>query len=75
MPRCHRTSGLDAYPIRPDGGNAIDNARILCRECYNASIDGGPPVFHAPPFSQATKDGALRRAGNRCECERMGGCH
>ena len=75
MSRCHRTTSLDVYHRNPEGGNGIDNAEVRCFQCHQATQQNIYAPVSSPPFSQATKDGALRRAGNRCECMRMGGCH
>ena len=37
MARCKRTTYLDVYHKRRDGGNGIENAVVLCEKCYNAN--------------------------------------
>ena len=75
MSRCKRTFGLDVHHKRPNKGNHLSNAVVLCRACYERTpfhaVAGTPPE----PFSEATKEEALRRAGHRCQCKSSRGCH
>jgi 5-methylcytosine-specific restriction endonuclease McrA len=74
--RCTRTQDLEVHHKRRDGGGeSIDNAEILCPKCHQATGSYGTPGTSPPRFSQDVKDRAMRRAGNRCECTRTGGCH
>ena len=75
MSRCTRTTNLEVHHKRRDGGNGIDNAEVLCGQCHQATSTYGVPGETPPPFSLLTKYEALKRAGNRCECTRIGGCH
>lgn len=75
MARCTRTRELDVHHIRRDGGNGLDNAKVLCQPCHQATSTYGAPGKSPPPFSQDTKDRALRQAGNTCECTSPSGCH
>jgi len=75
MARCHRTWGLEVHHKRRDGGNGIANAEVLCKDCHAATSTYGSPGKSPEPFSQETKDKALKNAGNRCECTKTGGCH
>jgi 5-methylcytosine-specific restriction endonuclease McrA len=75
MARCTRTRDLDVHHKRREGGNTLDNAEVLCQPCHKATQTFGEPGRSPPPFDEATKQAALRRAGNRCECTRTGGCH
>lgn len=75
MARCTRTWGLEVHHIRRDGGNSIENAEVLCQSCHKATSTYGVVGSSPPPFDQSTKDRALRAAGNRCQCTRVGGCH
>jgi 5-methylcytosine-specific restriction endonuclease McrA len=76
MARCTRTYGLEVHHRRRDGGNGLDNAEVLCQKCHKATTTYGDPSGNSPPpFSQDTKDKALKIAGNRCQCTRTGGCH
>lgn len=75
MSRCTRTYGLEVHHIRRDGGNDLSNAKVLCVKCHAATTTFGTPGRSPEPFSQETKDRALRRAGNRCECTSSSGCH
>ncbi len=75
MARCTKTRGLEIHHKRRDGGNSLDNAEVLCSACHAATATYGTPGTSPPPFSQDTKDKALKRAGNQCECTRTGGCH
>jgi 5-methylcytosine-specific restriction endonuclease McrA len=75
MGRCTRTTNLEIHHIRRDGGNGLDNAKVLCQKCHAATHSYGTPGKTSPDFSQDTKDKALRRAGNQCECTSISGCH
>lgn len=75
MSRCFVKSGLEVHHKRRDGGNDLNNAEVLCQRCHKATSTYGTPGKSPEPFSQTTKYEALKRAGNRCECERTGGCH
>ena len=75
MVRCTKTSGLEIHHMRRDGGNDLGNAEVLCGPCHKATSTYGSSGESPPPFDQQTKDRALRRAGNQCECTRTGGCH
>ncbi|MBU2758822.1 HNH endonuclease [Acidithiobacillus sulfurivorans] len=75
MTRCTRTRELEVHHVRRDGGNDIGNAEVLCQACHKATSTYGSPGKSPPPFDQATKERALRRARNQCECTRTGGCH
>lgn len=74
MARCPSTRNLEIHHLRRDGGNDIANAQVLCQPCHSKTASYGAPGKSPPEFDQATKDRALRRAGNQCECAR-GGCH
>ena len=73
--RCTRKSNLEIHHKRRDGGNNFDNAEVLCKTCHVATTTYGSPGQTPPPFSESVKDRALRRAGNRCECTKVAGCH
>lgn len=75
MPRCVRRTGLEVHHKQRDGGNAIDNAEVLCTPCHEATATYGVPGASPPPFSEETKAQALSLAGYQCECLRTGGCH
>jgi fructose-1-phosphate kinase PfkB-like protein len=75
MARCTRTWGLEVHHKRRDGGNGIGNAEVLCQSCHKATATYGVGGKSPDPFSQSTKDQALKNADNRCECTRVGGCH
>lgn len=75
MARCTRTRGLEVHHKRRDGGNGLDNAEVLCPQCHAATSTYGTPGKTPPPFSDDTKQKALRKAGNQCECTKTGGCH
>lgn len=71
MSRCKRTWGLEVHHIRIDGGNGLDNAMVLCEKCHANTSSYGDTHHKSPPaFSQETKNQALKRAGNRCECQK-----
>ena len=75
MAKCTVTRGLEVHHKRRDGGNGIDNAEVLCQACHKATATYGVSGPSPLPFSQATKDAALTRANNQCQCTRTGGCH
>ncbi len=69
MSRCTRTWDLEVHHIRIDGGDGLDNARVLCKKCHQNTSTYCDPNHKSPPaFNQETKDKALKRAGHRCEC-------
>ncbi|MDR2658785.1 MAG: hypothetical protein LBC27_02185 [Spirochaetaceae bacterium] len=74
MSRCTATKNLEVHHKRRDGGNGIDNAQILCHQCHENTATYGTDGKSSSPFSEATKEAALKRAGNRCECEKDN-CH
>lgn len=68
MTRCIKTTNLEVYYIRTEGGNDVDNAVVLCQRCHfntngNATHPKVPTSF--PPN---VVEKAIRRAKNRCEC-------
>ncbi len=73
--RCTRTAELGVYHLRRDGGNDLENAQVLCRRCYAATRGYELPGRKPPVFDQTTREAALGRAGDRCECTRLGACH
>ena len=75
MARCTRTRNLEVHHKRRDGGNDLSNAEVLCEPCHEATSTYGVPGSAPPEFIEETKQAALRRAGNQCECTRTGGCH
>lgn len=70
MARCSRKYGLEVHHIRRDGGNGLDNAEVLCSRCHANTSTYGTPGKSPEPFSEDTKQKALKRAGNQCECTR-----
>jgi 5-methylcytosine-specific restriction endonuclease McrA len=74
MSRCINTENLEVHHKRRDGGNDIENAQILCQSCHENTSTYGMEGKSPPEFSTKTKEGALIRAENRCECEKEG-CH
>lgn len=75
MSRCKRTYGLDVHHKRANKGSHLSNAVVLCRACYEGTPFHAMPGIVPEPFSQATKELALRRAGQRCQCKSTRGCH
>ena len=75
MSRCTSTMDLDVHHKQRDGGNGMDNAQVLCQRCHESTTTYGTPGETPPPFSEATKERAIRRAGNQCECTSDRGCH
>jgi hypothetical protein len=74
MSRCTVTTKLDVHHKRRDGGNGIENAQVLCQSCHVNTSSYGVPGNSPPEFSRQTKEAALKRAGNQCECEKAE-CH
>lgn len=75
MARCKETKKLQVHHKRRDGGTEVGNAEVLCSPCHAATSTYGTPGKSPPAFSETTKEAALRRAGDQCECTRTGGCH
>jgi hypothetical protein len=74
MGRCGSTEKLQVHHKRRDGGNDIENAEVLCQKCHENTGTYGVKGKSPPDFSDSTKKEALKKAGNRCECERTE-CH
>ena len=76
MPQCNRTKNLKVYLKRKNGGNELDNAIVMCDECYKAFIYGGEnSEDESNQFSETTKMLAMVLAHYRCECTSSNGCH
>lgn len=75
MARCSSKWGLEVHHKSRNGGNGLDNAEVLCSICHEATSTYGDPGKSPEPFSEETKEKAMKRAGNQCECTRTGGCH
>ena len=75
MARCTRRRELEVHHKRRDGGNKIDNAEVLCKQCHVATSTYGQPGKSPEAFDEATKNEAFRRAGHQCQCTKTGGCH
>jgi len=75
MAQCTKTYGLEVHHRNRNGGNDLGNAEVLCSSCHTDTGTYGTPGRTPPAFSEETKQAALRRAGNQCECTRTGGCH
>lgn len=74
--RCLNTKDLEVHHSRIDGGNGLDNAMVLCQKCHANTSSYGDSNHKSPPaFTQETKDRALKRAGNRCECTKGTCCN
>jgi hypothetical protein len=74
MSRCNATENLEIHHKRRNGENGIDNAQVLCQACHENTSTYGEEGKSPPAFSGDTKKAALKRAGNRCECEKDN-CH
>ena len=72
--RCSKKTNLEVHHKRRDGGNGLDNAQVLCRDCHVNTGTFGTPGKSPPSFSVATIEAAKKRAGNQCECTKSG-CH
>jgi hypothetical protein len=75
MARCTKTTNLEVYHRRRDGGNGIDNAEVLCKDCYASTTSDGTPGINPPDFSEETKNLVFYLAGNQCQCIKTSGCH
>lgn len=75
MTRCTRIRNLEIHHKRRDSGNDLSNAEVLCGPCHSATSTYGVQGKTPPAFTVGTKEAALKRAGNQCECIRSGGCH
>lgn len=75
MARCTATKNLEIHHKRRDGGNDLSNAEVLCESCHIETSTYGIPGTTPPAFSEQTKNTALIRAGNQCECTRFFDCH
>ena len=73
--RCGSTWGFEAHHKRREGGSGLDKAEVLCHSYHISTSTYGVSGDSPPSFSQKTKDEAMLRAGNRCECERKGCGH
>lgn len=71
MSRCKRIWGLEVHHKKVNGGNKLDNAQVLCQKCHENTSSYGDSDHKSPePFTDKVKEEALKRAGNRCECEK-----
>ena len=75
MPRCTRTANLEVHHKRRNGDASLDNAKVLCQTCHEATSTYGVEGESPPPFDPDTKYAAKIRAGFQCECTSTGGCH
>ena len=74
MGRCNSRENLEVHHKRRDGGNGIENAKVLCQDCHANTSTYGVEGKSPPPFSSKIKDEAKELAGYRCECE-QDDCH
>ena len=74
MSRCIATENLEIHHKRRNGGNDINNAQVLCQSCHENTTTYGKQGESPPDFSSKIKELALKRAMNRCECEKPE-CH
>jgi len=74
MSRCNSRDELNVHHKRRDGGNGIENARVLCHNCHVNTSTFGREGKKPPEFSQEVKETALIHAAYRCECEKEE-CH
>jgi len=72
--RCNNTEKLEIHHKRRDGGNDIENAQVLCQSCHENTSTYGKEGKSPLAFSNETKEKALVRANNQCECEKKD-CH
>lgn len=53
----------------------MENIKVYCKACYEALVGKGRPDESIADVSPDTRDRALMRSGNRCECTSSKGCH
>ncbi|MDD5185793.1 MAG: hypothetical protein PHS84_11090 [Paludibacter sp.] len=68
MIRCIKTTNLEVHYKRTDGGNDIENAVVLCQQCYANNNGNTMHEKTATSFPQSIKNMAFERANRRCEC-------
>ena len=76
MTRCIKTTNLEVYYIRTEGGNDVDNAVVLCQRCYfNTNGNATHPKIPTS-FPPTVIEKAIHRAKGRCECKSdIQSCH
>jgi hypothetical protein len=75
MSRCNRRDDLVVHHKQRGKGNRLSNATVLCRPCLEKTPFYGLSGPTPEPFTEATRQEALRRAGNRCQCKSSRDCH
>ena len=75
MARCAQQHDLKVHRKACDGGNDLDNAKVFCNPCHEATSTYDTSSSTPSPFSDDTKVKALLRAGHQCECTRVDDCH
>lgn len=75
MARCTSKTNLEVHHIRRDGGNGLNNAKVLCQDCHSETDSYGKHGNCPPDFSDEVKAQAKALAGNQCECTSNSGCH
>jgi hypothetical protein len=74
MGRCIAKENLEVHHKNRAAVNSIDTAQVLCQSCHEKTGTYGEEGESPPKFSEATRQEALKRAGNRCECKKPD-CH
>ena len=69
--RCTSKKDLEVHHKRRDGGNDLNNAKVLCHECHVTTSTYGTDGKSPEPFSEITKQLAKVIAGNQCECNKV----
>lgn len=72
--RCNETKNLEVHHLNRNGKNELQNALVLCQNCHENTASYGVKGNSPVPFSEEIKNKAFERAGNRCECTKLG-CH
>jgi hypothetical protein len=75
MGRCTNTSNLRILHRVKDSGAESGNIKVYCTECYEMLVGKGKPSENVQDVSADTRERALKRAGDRCECTSAAGCH
>jgi hypothetical protein len=68
MPRCHHITHLQVYHLVADQGETLNNALVLCRECFFMMPQGSEEFEAQHPFPYVVQDLAWIRSRYQCEC-------
>ncbi len=75
MAHCARTKGLHVYHLSLHGGEDLDNAIVLCEQCFAETPPHWRRFINDPPdFSAEVHAEALSKAGGICQCTGCAAC-